>query len=385
MSAVALAKGEALREGGRFRWHCVPEKAKPWGKSLNQERKTMSKKNLFIFPKPTGKYSVGTKALHIPASGESRELMVQLWYPTDEQKQELGTYAPEYLLTSLKDVFKMFEVTDEDVKEVDSIRVHAISNAQISQQKNAFPLIIASHGYYATRFNLTALSEELASNGYVVAAIDHTNGCAITQFPDGRIERWKPLTKAEETSDEFYEHFKKRIDIRTADIRFVVDQLTKLNSNDNFFANKIDVNKIGLMGHSLGGETVLHATLADDRIGAVAALDPFPAGNLLPDTFSKPFLLMLAEKNHWIGLKSSEKKKDELKSQDEKHKKLCTKKVAIEKSNHIIFTDFALFNHFKLFEKIPADAEWIRKGEADGFAAIKEIRNHLVSFFNEAF
>ncbi len=38
----------------------------------------------------------------------------------------------------------------------------------------AFPLIIVSHGYVGSRYLLTYLTENLASKGYVVVAIDHT-------------------------------------------------------------------------------------------------------------------------------------------------------------------------------------------------------------------
>jgi predicted dienelactone hydrolase len=44
-----------------------------------------------------------------------------------------------------------------------------------SSQDGPFPLVVVSHGYPGTRFFMSYLTENLASKGYVVAAIDHTD------------------------------------------------------------------------------------------------------------------------------------------------------------------------------------------------------------------
>ena len=51
----------------------------------------------------------------------------------------------------------------------------------------ACPLVVLSPGFTSPRSTLTALAEDLASHGYVVAGIDHTYESHATAFPDGRV------------------------------------------------------------------------------------------------------------------------------------------------------------------------------------------------------
>jgi predicted dienelactone hydrolase len=51
-----------------------------------------------------------------------------------------------------------------------------------------FPLLLLSHGYPGNRFLMSHLAENLASKGYVVASIDHTESTYENQRPSGR--RW---------------------------------------------------------------------------------------------------------------------------------------------------------------------------------------------------
>jgi dienelactone hydrolase len=150
------------------------------------------------------------------------------------------------------------------------------------------PIVLYSHGFGVSAALNTALHEELASWGYVVAAIDHTFDTAV-DFPDGRLEVQKPGLRIDGLLHE----------VRAADLSFVLDQLTALAAGHNpdaghrplpeGLARMLDLTRVGAYGHSLGGPTVIGAMNRDARIGAGAALDGTLRG---PVSFNRPFLMM---------------------------------------------------------------------------------------------
>ncbi len=100
-----------------------------------------------------------------------------------------------------------------------------------------FPLLIVSHGYPGSRYLLSYLTENLASKGYVVIAVDHQHS---THFD----------------ADDF------RITLmhRARDIRFLVHQAAELaQSGTSALWQAVDANNVGLIGYSMGGYGVLNA------------------------------------------------------------------------------------------------------------------------------
>jgi Predicted dienelactone hydrolase len=68
-----------------------------------------------------------------------------------------------------------------------TVRTNAVSDATPAGRQRAHPLVVLSPGFTNSRSTLTALAEDLASHGYVVAGIDHTYESFATAFPDGRV------------------------------------------------------------------------------------------------------------------------------------------------------------------------------------------------------
>ncbi|PHQ68568.1 MAG: dienelactone hydrolase, partial [Sneathiella sp.] len=88
-----------------------------------------------------------------------RPLTVEVWYPSDG-----ATRGGDY-----KNVFL------RDGKTQVTLHGQAARDAAPAKPATAYPLIIVSHGYPGNRFLMSHLGENLASKGYVVAAIDHTD------------------------------------------------------------------------------------------------------------------------------------------------------------------------------------------------------------------
>lgn len=145
----------------------------------------------------------------------------------------------------------------------------------------SFPLVVFSHGSFGTRTSNETLFRELASHGYVVCSIDHTYQCFYTTDKFGNIllmssEYLNEIRRenAREDKQNSLELYKKWMDVRVADINFVIGAI-KADSSDALYG-LINTEDIGVMGHSLGGAAALGAGRMRSDIGAVVALEaPF--------------------------------------------------------------------------------------------------------------
>ena len=90
-------------------------------------------------------------------------------------------------------------------------------------------------------------------------------------------------------------------EVLVADVRFVLDQLQEMNSHDNFWRNRVDLSKVGIVGHSMGGTVAAFAAREDARILAAVNLDgsTFPGMNadVRPVPVGKPFLFLATEEH----------------------------------------------------------------------------------------
>nr|WP_167527183.1 hypothetical protein [Paenibacillus cellulositrophicus] len=73
------------------------------------------------------------------------------------------------------------------------IDTDSYSNAKEVHEAAPYPLIILSHGMGTGMVLHASQAEELASHGYVVAAIDHTYSTLATIFPDGRLTDYRDV------------------------------------------------------------------------------------------------------------------------------------------------------------------------------------------------
>ena len=126
------------------------------------------------------------------------------------------------------------------------------------------PLILFSHHSGGHRRASTFLCEHLATHGYAVAALDHSEVIA----PE--------LARREgETAEQLAARADAGVARRVPDMRFLLDHV--LQSEDN-----LDSGRIGIVGHSLGGWTALAAPEVERRIRAVVALAPGGSSNPKP-------------------------------------------------------------------------------------------------------
>lgn len=249
---------------------------------------------VFELPAPNGPYQVGTQVRHFvddsrrePASQTgARELMIQIWYPASASEgKQAARYAEPATTTASSAQFAL-------------VKTHARVDAPLASAQPRYPVLIYEPSWDGMRTENTALSEELASHGYIVVGLDHPYGSHAIVFPDGRIVRTTLSDAHAYDSDADYEEFirtiKTQIMLRAADLRFVLDRLHALDGSDleGSLSGRLDLDRIGVFGFSLGGGVAAQACWSDRRLKACLDMDGVMAGESLQDGARAPFFLM---------------------------------------------------------------------------------------------
>jgi predicted dienelactone hydrolase len=266
---------------------------------------------LFPIPKilaPTGPYSVGTTTLqwtdpsradqYAPDPNSPREIVVQIWYPADAPGQTPSPWMekPDIVAPAISTWIKMpaFFLDHLKYAATNSYQDISISSAEVS-----FPVLVFSHGFGGFRAQNTFQMQELASRGYIVVAPEHTYASVITVFPDGRVAYHNPNTLPDEVSETEYDLAAQRLVVQwTADLRFVLDILGKMNQSDPLFAGKLDLERVGVFGHSTGGGATVQLCAQDSRCKAGFGMDAWlvpVAEEVIADGPKQPFLFMYSE------------------------------------------------------------------------------------------
>jgi predicted dienelactone hydrolase len=251
-------------------------------------------------PEPTGPYPAGTTSVWLTdasrpdpwVSGVSaRELMVSLWYPavsSDGRRARYMTPAESDLQLTSRGITAIPQDT------LSTVQTNAVSDARPCGRQHSLPLVVLSPGFTNSRSTLTALAEDLASHGYVVAGIDHTYESYATAFPDGRVTTC--LARAAPRRDRKEEVLAGR----AADVGFVLDGLTSAHPAWPG-AGLIDPSRIGMAGHSVGGAAAIAAMLADSRIRAGIDMDGSTAAPIPEEGLARPFLFLGKQSNYTPG------------------------------------------------------------------------------------
>ena len=106
------------------------------------------------------------------------------------------------------------------------------------------PVVILSHGFGSEPKSFDYLGEHLASYGIAAVSVEH-----IGSDSDYELEILEGAKKRAIAATEFIE--------RPLDIQYVIDELERRNLSDPALKGTLDLDKIGAIGHSLGGYTTL--------------------------------------------------------------------------------------------------------------------------------
>jgi dienelactone hydrolase len=246
------------------------------------------------FPKPSGPFAVGMvdRVMIDPArtglyryTPATNAFMVTFWYPADPPAAGVLPAAMwDQRIAADTSIYSYAGYDTRWALIAPKLVGHRLRGVPLAAGAGKCPVVLWSHGLPAFRKLVSQDAEELASHGYVVVAIDHTD-CWATEFPDGRY------LAGNHSGD---------VPGRLKDMTFLLDELAVLNTSDPLFAGRLDLDRIGVSGGSYGG-MVVKTCGSDSRVKCALLYDAMNIQSLCPAGLQKPFLVALGESNSFYS------------------------------------------------------------------------------------
>jgi predicted dienelactone hydrolase len=337
-------------------------------------------------PTPPGPYAVGSvlydwtdasrAETYSPDPDAKRELMVQIWYPAQPDADSRTIPYLDNFEASLPRLAGLVGLPSFALDHLRLIKTHTFGDAPIRDDGEPYPVVILSHGYKGYRNEGFNQMEALASAGYIAVAIDHTYASASTVFQDGRVVVNDPGILPPEGRDEPGDRaMREELQaVISADQRFVLDQLQLLNEGklDPRFAGRLDLQRIGLMGLSLGGGATVWTCSVDPRCKAGLAMDgwyePLPQ-NILAEPLPQPFMFMQSETTLW--------KMDNLARLDQLYQNVDAPAYHLKLADvlHQDFSDYPLLTPL-------SSPLMLERGSLNGKRTVDVIAAYMLAFFD---
>ena len=286
----------------------------------------------FVLPAPTGKLPIGTTRWVVTdssrdelfAPGSKRDIEVIAWYPSSATA---GDPAP-YLRDGMEEVmsFARLAKLGEAFNGLAGVRTHATLDAPPASTPTRFPVILFQHGYTGLPSSHTALMEDLASHGWAVLNLIHPYEATGAMLADGSVvtftdeknamrpaimdvlNEWaaegSTMEKIVATTDEAekeklmrgylsgLKHTHQVVTRWTLDAKYALDHLPT-DGAPGRLAAKLDLSRLGVAGHSMGGVAGAQLCVEDRRCKAALNLDGIPQyGTMIDTPMPAPFLMV---------------------------------------------------------------------------------------------
>jgi dienelactone hydrolase len=238
---------------------------------------------------PTGPLRLGRTSFHwIDAAGvrpeaepgTKREVMAHVWYPTHaETIAAPAPYIPGFAtIRAALGEANLKDAAGEAYDALSTARTHVIADAPLSADSARYPVLLLSHGLRHSSLGYSMLAEDLASHGYIVVGVDHPATALVVLFPDQRITRFSEVLWTQRRSAGETRAFERENVERCAeDLVFVLNQLELLESGAiaSRFHGRLDLARVGVLGHSFGARVAARACQLDKRLKAGLIIDGF--------------------------------------------------------------------------------------------------------------
>lgn len=211
-------------------------------------------------------------------------LLLRAWlFPHYEAPVGSGSYVVKVETFTWEDESRVETFTDTGENRALTVRICYPENGT-----GKYPLVVFSHGAFGVIDSNYSTCVELASCGYVVASIAHPYHAMFVEDVNGKrtfvdmdfMQRVYADNGADDAEAErrVYEFSLEWMELRTADMNFVLDTiLEKAETEEGLFA-LVDAERIGLFGHSMGGATAVGLGRERSDIDAVIDLEGTMAG-----------------------------------------------------------------------------------------------------------
>jgi len=346
-------------------------------------------------PRPSGKHRISITYLYFTDDNRkelfdnrqerNREMTVKAWYPTDEE----STPEPYFLNAEFAVDHLQFPSTYRNLK------TNSGRNLRVSPKEKKYPVLVFSHGWGEHFSQNSILMEELASHGYIVFSIAHHFECKFSSYPDGRfiyidtnnlrfqkIMREMQNPKAMELLYKMYnarddeermQVFRETSSILPTllqespkywaeDSSFFLDRLKDINRKNKIFEGKLNLDKIGVFGMSIGGIVSTEMCIIDKRVKAGVNVDGGLYASALEKKIPTPFMFLNSKRFLGYGeLFTSQTSMD------------CYS-LSVKNSDHYNFSDYSIY---------PAPFAKPLLGTIDGNRTIQIMNVMILAFFDK--
>jgi predicted dienelactone hydrolase len=291
---------------------------------------------ILTLPAPSGPHVVGTTSFSLldetrdytffGRPDEARELYVQIWYPGaivgGQSAPRVRTLWQELYRGDL-DRFTVF------TRYLRGIETHSYEDIPMSAEQASYPVILFSHAMGSFAEQSTLLMEHLASHGFIVLAASQRYSSMRSVPSDGEAvyidfdkineisapydaeatDAAAPLEQAsaEERVTMQLERYERADGLNALmatwvdDLRFVLDALTASSSGEpklQAISQRIDSDRIGLLGMSFGGGAITELCKTDARCRAGLNMDGGTFGERQRQPLEVPYLALVKENEH---------------------------------------------------------------------------------------
>jgi dienelactone hydrolase len=296
--AVAVAAAAALR-----RWR--PGRSRRWRRVIARSLLVaglaaagVALLTAFVpaLPEPAGPHKVGSEIFRwtdgqrletLTANpSDHRQVIAQAWYPSDASKGRAVPYfeAQGHLPGAIGGIPSFM------FGSFGSVATHATLGTPVSTAQKTWPVLLFSPGLSLPREMYSALCADLASRGYVVVALSEPYESAVSVLARGQVVG--QATHPDLIGPPPHPALERLIDLRAADSSFALDQLSRLAQLEpsSPLAGHLDLEHVGIAGHSLGGATAIQVMAGDRRFKVGVNLDGKLFGREPEARLDRPFL-----------------------------------------------------------------------------------------------
>ena len=290
----------------------------------------------FELPAPTGKLPIGTTRWVVTdasrdevfAPGKKRDVEIIAWYPAGALGASGALGAAPYIRDGMEEVlsFARLAKLGDAFNGLGSVKTHATIDAAPAPTPARFPVIVFQHGYTGLPSSHTALIEDLASHGWVVLNLIHPYEATGAMLADGAVvtftdeknamrsgimdvlNEWGPeggtMEKIVAASDDAEREKLMRgylsalkntdqvVKRWTLDAKYALDHLPTGGAPGRIAA-RLDLSRLGVAGHSMGGVAGAQFCVEDRRCKAALNLDGIPQyGTMIDTKMPAPFLMV---------------------------------------------------------------------------------------------
>ncbi|MGM0881420.1 MAG: alpha/beta hydrolase family protein [Bacillota bacterium] len=310
---------------------------------------------VFSLKEPSGAFGIGTASYvwrddtreeeFSPVALDKRQVVVQVWYPTDKQARKGADSSPYFpnRVQATRQLQEDFRLPGWLFQHFDLVKTHAYDQSAMSSSQAKYPVIFFSHGLPAACFAYSYFTEHLVSHGYIVVGLQHPYTALSTPLSPDRVVTFdKRIMSLKGGFIEINPALSQIVRTQACDAVFVLNEMLRMqkeNASSDFWG-RFDLERVGMAGHSLGGATMLEALHMDARFQAGVFLDGHPYGSENMDGgLQQPILYM----NDHRGTNSHYSD-----SAVEAKKRLILQNggwdITISGTHHFMFSDAALYS-----------------------------------------